>query len=335
MDPTHLMLNRSIFNLYPNLASKLTAQPLLPGALPWAHGFPQIPQTTAVPKIPARELKQEHDSCGGSSASNASDTNGSGDEVDVDTIDDSASEVTRVSANSLKFSIGNLLKDEAPKAPAKTTQFWSPVQQIHANFPSIFHHQRENSPHPHHLSSPNHNQHQHGLPACFQKIKQEESTQVQSDLANYSCDLCGKTFKHVRMLNRHRRNHSPFKKYKCNFCGKGFNDSFDLKRHVRTHTGVKPYKCTECDKSFTQRCSLESHQDKIHGIKPKLAYKQRRDKIYVCEECGFSTGDVREHYSHARECSHKLERKMSASSSSTSSIVDSPVSLPMKLASAF
>ena len=57
--------------------------------------------------------------------------------------------------------------------------------------------------------------------------------------------------------------------------------------------GVKPYKCTQCDKSFTQRCSLESHQDKIHGIKPKLAYKQRRDKIYVCEECGFSTGDVR------------------------------------------
>ena len=61
---------------------------------------------------------------------------------------------------------------------------------------------------------------------------------AQTKLANFSCDLCGKTFKHVRMLNRHRRNHLPFKKYKCNFCGKGFNDSFDLKRHVRTHTGI-------------------------------------------------------------------------------------------------
>ena len=56
---------------------------------------------------------------------------------------------------------------------------------------------------------------------------------------------------------------------------------------------MKPYKCTYCDKSFTQRCSLESHQDKIHGFKHKLAYKQRREKIYVCEECGFSTSDVR------------------------------------------
>ena len=57
--------------------------------------------------------------------------------------------------------------------------------------------------------------------------------------------------------------------------------------------GVKPYSCDYCEKSFTQRCSLESHQDKIHGMKHKLAYKQRREKIYVCEDCGFSTNDVR------------------------------------------
>jgi stress-induced morphogen len=119
--------------------------------------------------------------------------------------------------------------------------------------------------------------------------------------SEFKCEICGKCFKHVRMLNRHRRNHSPYKKYKCAYCNKGFNDSFDLKRHVRTHTGVKPYKCQYCEKSFTQRCSLESHQDKIHGIKCQMPYKKRREKIYVCEECGFSTGDVREHYKHARE----------------------------------
>jgi len=127
------------------------------------------------------------------------------------------------------------------------------------------------------------------------------STVIRFWLNFFFKDVCGKKFKHIRMLNRHRRNHNPYKKYKCSYCGKGFNDSFDLKRHVRTHTGVKPYKCNQCEKSFTQRCSLESHLDKIHGQKHDFSYKQRREKIYVCEDCGFSTQDVREHYKHSRE----------------------------------
>lgn len=39
-----------------------------------------------------------------------------------------------------------------------------------------------------------------------------------------------------RLLNRHAKCHSDFKRYLCTFCGKGFNDTFDLKRHTRTHT---------------------------------------------------------------------------------------------------
>ncbi|XP_036404492.1 transcription factor Ovo-like 2 [Megalops cyprinoides] len=88
------------------------------------------------------------------------------------------------------------------------------------------------------------------------------------------------------MLNRHLKCHNETKRHPCNFCGKGFNDTFDLKRHVRTHTGVRPYKCSLCDKAFTQRCSLESHMKKIHGVMQQYAYKERRSKLYVCEECG-------------------------------------------------
>lgn len=116
----------------------------------------------------------------------------------------------------------------------------------------------------------------------------------------FKCEVCGKAFPQQRMLNRHRKNHNPIKKYNCHFCCKGFNDSFDLKRHVRTHTGVKPYKCNLCSKSFTQRCSLENHSEKIHGIKHTFKHKQRRSKLYVCEDCGFTTADVRVHYDHIK-----------------------------------
>nr|XP_008523616.1 PREDICTED: transcription factor Ovo-like 2 [Equus przewalskii] len=114
-----------------------------------------------------------------------------------------------------------------------------------------------------------------------------------SDSAVHSCDLCGKGFRLQRMLNRHLKCHNQVKRHLCTFCGKGFNDTFDLKRHVRTHTGIRPYKCDVCNKAFTQRCSLESHLKKIHGVQQQYAYKQRRDKLYVCEDCGY-TGPTQE-----------------------------------------
>lgn len=116
-----------------------------------------------------------------------------------------------------------------------------------------------------------------------------------------SCNICGKNFSLQRLLNRHMKCHSDQKRYICSFCGKGFNDTFDLKRHTRTHTGVRPYKCSLCDKSFTQRCSLESHTLKVHGIQHNYAYKERRAKVYVCEECGHTTNEPEVHYIHLKD----------------------------------
>ncbi|XP_007910157.1 putative transcription factor Ovo-like 1 isoform X2 [Callorhinchus milii] len=110
-----------------------------------------------------------------------------------------------------------------------------------------------------------------------------------------------KTFQFQRMLNRHMKCHNEVKRHLCNFCGKGFNDTFDLKRHVRTHTGIRPYKCNLCDKAFTQRCSLESHLKKIHGVQQLYAYKERRAKLYVCEECGFTAKSHEGYLLHMKE----------------------------------
>lgn len=72
---------------------------------------------------------------------------------------------------------------------------------------------------------------------------------------------------------------------------------FDL----RFVAGVRPYKCNMCEKSFTQRCSLESHCLKVHGVQHSYAYKERRTKVYVCEECGHTTGEPEVHYMHLKE----------------------------------
>ncbi|KAL3881027.1 hypothetical protein ACJMK2_033227 [Sinanodonta woodiana] len=116
----------------------------------------------------------------------------------------------------------------------------------------------------------------------------------------YVCRICQKSFNIQRLLNRHLKCHSEIKRYLCTFCGKGFNDTFDLKRHTRTHTGVRPYKCDMCEKAFTQRCSLESHGKKVHAVELAFQYKERRTKLYVCEDCGHSTKEPGLHYIHLK-----------------------------------
>ncbi|KAM8952804.1 putative transcription factor ovo-like protein 3 [Pelodytes ibericus] len=117
----------------------------------------------------------------------------------------------------------------------------------------------------------------------------------------FFCCSCRKSFPLQRMLTRHLKCHSVHKRHRCPCCSKGFNDTFDMKRHMRTHTGIRPYKCPACDKSFTQRCSLESHLRKIHGMLQSYAYRQRRSKIYVCEDCGFTSSSADAYTMHVIE----------------------------------
>ncbi|CAH8641474.1 unnamed protein product [Heterobilharzia americana] len=131
--------------------------------------------------------------------------------------------------------------------------------------------------------------------ACSTKFEREWLNRLyasQTGPNEYVCKACGKHFQLLRLLTRHIKCHSQLHRYLCKFCFKGFNDTFDLKRHTRTHTGVRPYRCADCTKAFTQRCSLEAHSRKVHGRPLHYAFKERRDKLYVCEECGFGTRDA-------------------------------------------
>ncbi|XP_072049807.1 uncharacterized protein [Amphiura filiformis] len=155
---------------------------------------------------------------------------------------------------------------------------------------------------------------------------------------SFLCDVCNKVFPLQRLLKRHMKCHNASKKYQCAYCSKGFNDTFDLKRHVRTHTGVRPYKCEQCGKSFTQRCSLESHLNKVHGRDSSYSYKERRSKIFVCEECGHTTTNSDKHYDHVkvnhpesnelRRYQDKMQLKRLVMDNSSSSSGDSGGSSP-------
>ncbi|XP_072464510.1 putative transcription factor ovo-like protein 3 isoform X2 [Notamacropus eugenii] len=119
-----------------------------------------------------------------------------------------------------------------------------------------------------------------------------------------SCPLCPKVFPLQRMLTRHLKCHNPARRHVCSCCTKGFHDAFDLKRHMRTHTapppppGIRPFRCPACGKAFTQRCSLESHLGKIHGQPPRYGYRERREKLHVCEDCGYTSARTDDYLQH-------------------------------------
>ena len=58
----------------------------------------------------------------------------------------------------------------------------------------------------------------------------------------FACDICGKKFPHVGVLNAHKKTHSNTG-LTCGVCQETFKDSSYFKKHVRSHSGTRPHVC--------------------------------------------------------------------------------------------
>ena len=73
---------------------------------------------------------------------------------------------------------------------------------------------------------------------------------------NHACETCGKAFRDVYHLNRHRLSHSDEKPFSCPICQQRFKRKDRMSHHVRSHQGgvEKPYICPHCGKAFSRWC---------------------------------------------------------------------------------
>lgn len=116
---------------------------------------------------------------------------------------------------------------------------------------------------------------------------------VHSELRNFTCELCSKSFKtssnlyvHIKQhknqrdhpcqlcplsfftsshLKAHLKIHSKSVRYFCDVegCGKSFIHLSSYKKHNNFHRGLKAHKCNVCQRHFAQLCHLRQHM-KIH-----------------------------------------------------------------------
>ncbi|XP_041094594.1 myc-associated zinc finger protein isoform X1 [Polyodon spathula] len=102
---------------------------------------------------------------------------------------------------------------------------------------------------------------------------------------DHACDACGKAFRDVYHLNRHKLSHSDEKPFECPVCQQRFKRKDRMSYHVRSHQGgvEKPYVCPHCSKGFSRPDHLNSHVRQVHST-------ERPFKCQTCESA-FATKD--------------------------------------------
>ncbi|CDQ87824.1 unnamed protein product [Oncorhynchus mykiss] len=113
----------------------------------------------------------------------------------------------------------------------------------------------------------------------------ENSRKRERTRRHVGCDICGKVFRDVYHLNRHKLSHSGEKPYACHVCGLRFKRKDRMSYHVRSHDGSvgKPYLCQSCGKGFSRPDHLNGHIKQVHTT-------ERPHKCQICN-ASFATRD--------------------------------------------
>ncbi|XP_067613570.1 zinc finger protein 708-like isoform X2 [Eurosta solidaginis] len=112
---------------------------------------------------------------------------------------------------------------------------------------------------------------------------------VYEEIKQYECDICGRTYRRITDLNKHKTIHRGEKPHKCDICKYFCIKKSNLRRHMLLHTRDKEYKCDICGKDFLTKLDLKRHT---------VAHSD--DKLHKCDVCGKSFILVRSLHIHIR-----------------------------------
>uniref|UniRef100_A0A8C6G314 BTB/POZ domain zinc finger transcription factor n=1 Tax=Moschus moschiferus TaxID=68415 RepID=A0A8C6G314_MOSMO len=123
---------------------------------------------------------------------------------------------------------------------------------------------------------------ENGLPVSEDPDGPRKRSRTRKQVA---CEICGKIFRDVYHLNRHKLSHSGEKPYSCPVCGLRFKRKDRMSYHVRSHDGSvgKPYICQSCGKGFSRPDHLNGHIKQVHT-------SERPHKCQTCN-ASFATRD--------------------------------------------
>ncbi|KAJ8707504.1 hypothetical protein PYW08_010756 [Mythimna loreyi] len=115
--------------------------------------------------------------------------------------------------------------------------------------------------------------------ACKSPSQLRAHSSKHSDIRDFYCVECDKSFKTAATLNSHLKTASIHVSciklpLQCLHCDKRFAIRRDLETHTnRIHLNIKPFTCDRCDKNYVSSSSLKKHQRLVHdGYKRPMQF---------------------------------------------------------------
>lgn len=129
------------------------------------------------------------------------------------------------------------------------------------------------------------------------KSKSAVKSEGTCDLRPFTCDQCGRTYRHAGSLVNHRNSHKTGE-YCCSVCNNTYSNQLAMKNHLRTHVAYKRHTCQNCGKGFRGKKQLSSHvcahlrKDGAGGAK---VLKTRAFKCKECKQAFLSVDQLADH----------------------------------------
>jgi hypothetical protein len=84
----------------------------------------------------------------------------------------------------------------------------------------------------------------------------------------FTCDECGKVYRHRSNLMRHKKSHRNAAPYTCDICEKIVTERGTLNRHKKIHSIENDYIFDICQRAFSDERYLNKHKKKDTGYAP-------------------------------------------------------------------